>query len=114
MPESERSEEGISSWDEPSELLIVTRFVTGTLSFSHLISGCGEACKKIKYFRPGYNTLWVSFMLSFVAKHSLPQHVTNKKLKHISHLKVHCDPDRVPCPHHHKTLHLVVCELWPH
>lgn len=31
-----------------------------------------------------------------------------------SHLKVHCDPDRVSCSHHHEALHLVVCELWPH
>lgn len=46
MPESERSDEGISSCEEPSELLIVTRLVTGTLSFSHMISGCGEACQK--------------------------------------------------------------------
>lgn len=46
MPESERSEEGISSWDEPSELLTVIRFVTGPLSFSHMMSGLGDACKK--------------------------------------------------------------------
>lgn len=36
------------------------------------------------------------------------------KLKYNSHLKIDCDPDRVSCPHHKETLHLVVCESWPH
>lgn len=31
-----------------------------------------------------------------------------------SYLKVNSYPDRVPCPHNHKTLHLVVCEPWSH
>lgn len=44
MPESDLSEEGMSSWEELSELLIVTLFMTGMLSFSHMISGSGDAC----------------------------------------------------------------------
>lgn len=50
----------MSSWEELSELLIVTLFVTGTLSFSHMMSGSGDACKgnirNIEYKRPGVIT----------------------------------------------------------
>lgn len=109
MPESERSEEGMSSWDEPSELLIVTRFVTGTLSFSHVISGRGDACKK--------GTLGIYWVFNSWTSGLSPVDLAVLsviKLKCESHLEVHCDPNRVSCPHHHETLHLVVRELWPY
>lgn len=46
MPLSDRLEVGMSSWETFSELVIVTCLATGTLSFSQVMSGKGEACKK--------------------------------------------------------------------
>jgi len=46
MPVSVRSAEGISSWDVPSVLLMVTFLETGAPSFSQMTSGQGEAYKE--------------------------------------------------------------------
>jgi len=43
---SKRSVEVMSSWEELSELLTVTRLDTGPASLSHMILGTGDAYRK--------------------------------------------------------------------